>query len=64
MTDDGRAALRALHDCGVIAAPWSHPGYRQLRERRLASWAYKPGQTLATHELTPRGEQLARDLFE
>lgn len=55
--------MRALFDCGVVRARWNHPGYRQLRERGLASYKWTTGQTDPTYQLTPRGHNLAVDLF-
>lgn len=61
LTADGLAALRALHDLKVVRARWDHPGYAQLRERRLVS--YKLADEDFDYRLTPRGEQLAEALL-
>lgn len=59
LTAGALAALRALRDLRVVGARWDHPGYRQLRERRLVSC------TAATEDfdyrLTPRGEAFIED---
>lgn len=49
-------ALRALRDCRVVRATWSHPGYRELRHRGLATFAVIPGKAdHIDHRLTQRG---------
>ncbi len=64
LTPSGRAALRALWDCGAVRAPWTHPGYRQLRTERLATYTAVIGTDLAVHRLTDRGRERARSLFK
>lgn len=64
MTPTARAALRALYDVGAVSAEWDHPGYRELRDRRLASFTFQRGESRAVHRLTPRGVELANDLFK
>jgi hypothetical protein len=63
LTRDATLALQALWDCGVIAASWTHPGYRLLRDRRLALYHFDRASGLVEHRLTERGRQLAYDLF-
>jgi hypothetical protein len=64
MSPSALAALRALYDVGAVSAEWDHPGYRELRDRRLASFTFQRGESRAVHRLTPRGDQLARELFK
>lgn len=64
MNADARAALRALWDCGSIRAPWTHPGYRALRDQRLATFTAVIGTNLAVHRLTDLGTATARRLFK
>ncbi|QDP55240.1 MAG: hypothetical protein Tp170SUR191951_78 [Prokaryotic dsDNA virus sp.] len=56
------AALRALHDVGVVRAEWNHPGYEVLRHRNLIAWR-AASTTARDYRLTPRGRELAKDLF-
>lgn len=64
MTADARAALRALWDCGTVRAPWSHPGYKALRDQRLATYRAVIGTNLAVHRLNDRGREIAGRLFK
>jgi hypothetical protein len=64
MTDAARSALRALWDCGTVRAPWTHPGYRALRDQRLATYTAVIGTNLAVHRLNDRGREIARSLFK
>lgn len=64
MNADARAALRALWDCGTVRAPWTHPGYRALRDLRLANYRAVIGTNLAVHSLNDRGRETARSLFK
>lgn len=64
LTPSAKAALRALRDCGVVRAPWTHPGYRMLRDHRLASFTAVIGTNLAVHRLNDRGREMARSLFK
>lgn len=64
LTPAARAALRALWDCGTVRAPWTHPGYKALRDQRLATYRAVIGTNLATHRLNERGEAMARSLFK
>lgn len=63
LTGEVTDALRALHDCKVVRARWTHPGYRQLRDRRLATAQFALNSADPDYRLTPRGEALAKDLF-
>ncbi len=64
LTPHARAALRALRDCGAVSAPWSHPGYKALRDQRLATYRAVIGTNLALHHLNDRGREIARSLFK
>lgn len=65
MSPNAIAALHALRDLGAVAARWSNPGYQELRLRRLA-WAkfdQNYPEAPPVHRLTPRGENLAREII-
>lgn len=59
LTADALAALRALRDLGVVRARWDHPGYRQLRERRLVTCELADQDF--DYRLTPRGQAVAEE---
>jgi hypothetical protein len=64
MSPNAIAALRALHDVGAVSARWMNPGYRELRQRNLASAPANFGVAEPIHTLTPRGKNLAEHLFK
>ena len=47
---------------GVVRAEWNHPGYEVLRHRNLIAWR-AASTTARDYRLTPRGRELAKDLF-
>lgn len=61
MTDAGRLALRALRDCVVVRARWDHPGYREVRQARLAVMRHAEGNDW-DFRLTERGRRSAEQL--
>lgn len=63
MSPNAIAALHALRDCGAIAARWTNPGYRELRQRNLASATAAFGVPMPVHKLTLKGKRLAQEII-
>lgn len=49
LTPKGRAALKAVHDCGAIAAVWNNAGFEELRLAGLC-WSKPLGNGRYLHK--------------
>lgn len=63
ISEDGKQALRALHDLGVAKARWDHPGYRNLSVEGLVDHQSVEGGEKVVHRLNKRGHDIAKGMF-